>query len=82
MTINKPIKITKLSFEDAMGELEEITRALENGDISLDASIISYERGAALKSHCQSLLSDAKMRVEKINIANDGNITSNNISDQ
>ena len=82
MTINKPVKITKLSFEDAMGELEEITRALEKGDISLDASITSYERGAALKSHCQSLLSDAKMRVEKITIASNGDISTNNISSE
>ncbi len=82
MTDNKPIKIAKLSFEDAMRELEEITISLENGDISLDKSITSYERGAALKSHCQTLLSDAKMRVEKISIAKNGNLSNKDITNQ
>ena len=72
MTNKVPNNIQSLSFEDALKELEEIVRSLESGNISLDASITSYERGAHLKAHCELKLREAKARVEKISIAPDG----------
>ena len=45
--------IEKLSFEDALGELETIVRNLETGQTKLDESIASTERGVALK-HCKT----------------------------
>src|SRR5690606_22107211 len=51
-----PTDIAKLSFEDALKELEEIVRALESGKGKLDEAIKSYERGVALKRHCERKL--------------------------
>jgi exodeoxyribonuclease VII small subunit len=67
--INKDI--SSLSFEDAIKELELIVESLENGSIE---SISKYERGEALKVHCNSLLNEAEARIEKINLNASGNI--------
>ena len=55
-----------LSFEDALQELEAIVRQLESGDVPLERSIALYERGAALKTHCEATLKSAQLKVEKI----------------
>ena len=55
-----------LSFEQAMKELEDIVRRLESGQVKLDEAVSAYERGAALKAHCESKLAEAKTKVEKI----------------
>ena len=68
----KPVDIAKMSFEDALVQLEEIVRNLEGGDSALDAAIAAYERGAALKRHCDSKLRQAQARVEKISLGADG----------
>lgn len=67
-----PADIKKLSFEDALEELEDIVRTLEEGSGALDDSIKAYERGAMLKKHCEQKLSDARTRVEKIVVGSDG----------
>ncbi|MGB0571602.1 MAG: exodeoxyribonuclease VII small subunit [Alphaproteobacteria bacterium] len=67
-----PADIAKMSFEDALAQLEEIVRNLEGGDSALDGAIAAYERGAALKSHCESKLRQAQVRVEKISLGADG----------
>ena len=69
-----PPDIAKMSFEDALEELETIVRALEEGKAKLDDAISSYERGAALKAHCEARLREAKAKVEKISIGPDGTI--------
>ena len=58
--------IAKLSFEDALEQLETIVRTLEGGEARLDDAIGAYERGIALKTHCEAKLSEAKARIEKI----------------
>ena len=58
--------IAAMSFEQALGELEKIVGELESGQAPLERSIEVYERGAALKSHCQKKLEAARLRVEKI----------------
>ena len=55
-----------LSFEKALAELETIVGHLERGDVPLEESIKIYERGEALKKHCESLLAQAEAKVEKI----------------
>ncbi len=65
-------KIDDLSFEAALTELEKIVQRLENGDVELEQSIALYERGAALKEHCESKLKDAKLKIEKIVLGADG----------
>jgi exodeoxyribonuclease VII small subunit len=64
--------ITALPFEKALAELEEIVKRLERGDVPLEDSIAIYERGEALKKHCEALLAKATARIEKITIGPDG----------
>jgi len=58
--------IATLSFEQALEELERIVAELESGKAELERSIQVYERGAALKAHCDAKLREAQLRVEKI----------------
>ena len=62
-------EIATMSFEDAMKELESVVSRLESGNASLEDSIKLYERGAALRAHCESRLRAAEERVEKITLA-------------
>lgn len=61
-----PEDIARLSFEEAMGELETIVSSLEDGNVDLEKSIAIYERGAALKLHCEAKLAEAEARIDKI----------------
>ncbi len=61
-----PDDIKAMKFEDALAELEKIVQNLEKGQIKLDEAIDAYERGAALKRHCESKLAEAQARIEKI----------------
>ena len=70
-----PPDITKLSFEEALAELEQIVRRLEGGAGKLDEAIQSYERGALLKRHCEAKLREAQARVDKIVVGPDGSVT-------
>ena len=65
-------EIASLSFEGALAELEDIVRRLEQGKSDLEDAIGAYERGAALKKHCESKLKEAKARVEKIKLGAEG----------
>jgi exodeoxyribonuclease VII small subunit len=58
----------ELPFEAAMSELEKIVSGLENGSLGLEESIAAYERGVALRLHCESKLKDAQLRVEKLSL--------------
>jgi exodeoxyribonuclease VII small subunit len=68
-------EISAMSFEDALGELEQIVRRLETGSAKLDQAIADYERGALLKRHCEAKLREAQARVEKIVVSADGTIS-------
>jgi exodeoxyribonuclease VII small subunit len=67
--------IEKLSFEAALAELEGIITKLEGGEAALEESIALYERGAALRGHCESKLKAAREKIEKIIVAPDGTPT-------
>ena len=67
--------IKKMSFEDALIELEEIVGNLEQGANKLDDASGAYERGSLLKKHCETKLSEARARIEKIVVGSDGNVT-------
>lgn len=64
--------IAGMSFEDALRALEDVVRRLESGDVALDDSITLYERGEALRKHCQARLDAAQARIEKIVQGPDG----------
>lgn len=69
---DKPIDVSKLSFEQALDRLEKIVDQLERGDVALEDSIKIYEQGEALKKHCGALLKAAEDKVEKIRVGADG----------
>ena len=64
--------LSALSFEAAMAELEDVVRKLESGSVPLEESINLYERGAALKAHCETKLKEAELKVEKIVLGPEG----------
>lgn len=67
--------VSTLSFEAAMAELETIVRDMESGKVNLEESITAYERGMALKAHCEAKLQDAKMKIDKIVVGSNGALT-------
>ena len=67
--------MTKLSFEEAMKQLEEVVRALESGNVELEKSIALYEQGAKLKAHCEKKLKEAEEKVARITLGPDGQPT-------
>ena len=71
----KIASIKDMSFEDALAELEEIVRTLEDGGGSLDAAIAAYARGAELKKHCETKLTEAKAKVERISLGPGGQVS-------
>ena len=64
MTQSKAIE--KMSFESALAELEEIVRKIDTGQEDLANAVESFERGVLLKKHCESMLKNAKLKIEKI----------------
>lgn len=73
--IKIPKEIEKLSFEDALSNLEDIVQKLEGGTVELETSIEIYTRGQQLKAHCENKLKDATARIEKIVVGTGGNVT-------
>lgn len=74
MTTPSP-SVENLGFEAALAELETIVRDLESGKVTLEQSISAYERGMALKTHCESKLRDAQMKIEKIVVGANGTLS-------
>jgi exodeoxyribonuclease VII small subunit len=66
MLVANPPAIETMSFESALKELESIVARLEQGEVDLEDSIALYERGQALKAHCETKLKAAESRLEKI----------------
>jgi exodeoxyribonuclease VII small subunit len=64
--------VEELSFEAALAELEDIVSRLEQGEVDLEDSIALYERGTALKAHCEKKLKGAEARLEKIVLGPEG----------
>ncbi len=64
--------VAEMSFEDAMRDLEAVVSQLESGEVPLEESIKLYERGAALKAHCQKKLAEAEEKVAQITLDGDG----------
>lgn len=64
-----------MSFEQALTELETIVTSLESGKAPLEDSIAAYERGIALKKHCEKKLGEAQEKIEKISISPNGTPT-------
>ena len=65
-----------LSFEEAMVQLENIVRELESGRIKLDEAVSAYEKAVKLKQLCEEKLKNAQLKIEKLNIGANENVTS------
>ena len=76
--VNDPLE--KMTFEDAMKELENLVDSLDKGDVSLDEAIAAYDRGSQLKDHCQKKLNEAKMKVETIQSSGESNVIPNKLT--
>ena len=72
--------LEKMTFEEAMKELERLVDALDKGDVSLDEAIAAYDRGSQLKDHCQKKLNEAKMKVETIQSSSDSKVIPNKLT--
>lgn len=59
-----------VDFETALNELEGLVEKMEQGDISLEASLAAFERGIQLTRTCQEALSQAEQKVEQLLIQN------------
>ena len=69
-----PSSVESLSFEQALEELGQIVGRLEGGQDELDKSITDYQRGMALKEHCEKKLKEAQEKIEKIAVSADGGV--------
>lgn len=68
----KDLDLSKLSFEEALVQLESIVRELEGGKIKLDDAVEAYEKATALKKFCEEKLKVAQLKIEKINVSPEG----------
>lgn len=55
-----------MKFEEAMKELEETVKKLENGETTLDESMALFEKGISLSRTCQKLLDEAQLKITKL----------------
>ncbi len=67
--------IDKMTFEQAIAELEAVVTKLDGGDVPLDETIRLYERGAKLKARCEAKLKEAEEKVEQITLNAAGQAT-------
>lgn len=66
-----------LSYEEAYAALEDVVARLESGTLSLEDSVLMYQRGRALTKRCQQLLEDAELRIQQVD--DDGNLSDLNL---
>lgn len=60
------------TFEESIQRLEQIVRAMEQGDVALDESLKLFQEGTELIQNCGRLLNEAELHVRKITVAADG----------
>jgi exodeoxyribonuclease VII small subunit len=64
--MDETVPVEKLTYEQALEELEQVVSALENEALTLEQAISLYERGRVLTEHCTGLLESAELRVKKL----------------
>lgn len=72
---NKGEQKEQLTFEQAYSQLESIAKAIEEGKIGLEDSIVEYEKGIKLLRYCRAVLAEAELKVQKLQVADDGTLT-------
>lgn len=71
-----------MSFEQSMERLEQIVRAMERGDVSLDESLKLFQEGTQLVQSCEKKLEDARLQVKQISVAADGSPVEEDFADE
>lgn len=61
--------IDNLTYEQAFAELENILSRLEGETLSLEDSLLLYERGQMLTRYCASLLEKAQIRMQQLQVS-------------
>ena len=64
----------KLTFEEALEQLESIAGQIEEGKIGLEESITKYEQGMALVKQCRDILAKAEHKIQKLQEREDGTL--------
>ena len=64
----------KLTFEEALEQLETIAEQIEQGKIGLEESISKYEQGMALVKQCRQILSKAEHKIQQLQPRADGTL--------
>lgn len=72
--MGKKAQIPPKSFEEALAELERILADIEDGQVGLEQSIVSYERGTFLIQHCRGVLSNAEKQISLLTPSSQGGI--------
>jgi exodeoxyribonuclease VII small subunit len=63
------VDLNKLSFEDALGRLDQTVQALEKGGLTLSDATDLFEDGIKLARRCSELLATAELRISRIQTA-------------
>lgn len=58
--------MSELTFEQAVAELEEIIKKLEDGKMPLEDAVKAFERGSELKKICEEKLKSAQLKIEML----------------
>ncbi len=66
--------IEKMTFEEALTELENIVKKIDSGQENLADAVSSFEFGVALKNHCEKMLKEAKLKIEKVTVTSENKI--------
>ena len=72
----------KQTFEESMGRLEQIVRAMERGDVPLEESLKLFQEGTQLVQSCTKLLDDAQLQIKKVMTAADGSPVLEDFADE
>ena len=64
----------KISFEEALKQLEQIADRIERGDIGLEESIEKYEEGMSLVKHCRDIPGRAEHKIQQLQQKGDGTL--------
>ena len=64
----------KLTFEEALKQLEQLAERIERGDIGLEESIAKYEEGMSLVQYCRDVLCKAEHKIQQLQQKPDGSL--------
>ncbi len=79
--MSSPTSKKKDSFEDSMSHLEEVVHRLEEGQLSLDDSLKTFEEGMKILKKCEAYLKQAEKRIQVLSQDTDGTVTLEVVAD-